>query len=73
MGGRGRKKKQEGKERKGEWNWEVVQKSSFRILEVASLAGRLAFANCMTGSKEFCVRGYKYLPYRQGCCEDQLK
>lgn len=49
--GEERRNKRE-KERKGEWNWKVVQRSSFRILEVANLAGRLAFANSMTGSKE---------------------
>ena len=42
---RNKRKEERKRDLKEEWNWKVVQKSSFRIFEVANLGGRLAFAN----------------------------
>lgn len=48
VGGKGKKKKRQGKERKGdrkeEWNWKLVPKSNFRFLEAANIGGRTVFA-----------------------------
>lgn len=56
VGGKGKKKKRQGKERKGarkeEWNWKLIPKSNFRFLEAANIGGRTAFAKDALGNIE---------------------